>query len=190
MSPGTRGPALHLHGPHPGLLRDKNTRTPKGLLASETTLPGTYHRSAGLCFCVQELRLAKYLLAQQWTQLSAVGRAKLLPDSKVGEGKALATRSSMEGTGTLGLGEQGRGLARLVSSKPRRALQGSELPECLAPGAERAGFSHYLLCHSKPAGQKFISNFSRVGILFFLKTKKLNSKGEVNYSPGCNTLKS
>lgn len=107
-----------------------------------------------------------------------------------GGGGVLTSRSSMEGTGTLGLGEQGRGLARLVSSKPRRALQGSELPECLAPGAERAGFSHYLLCHSKPAGQKFISNFSRVGILFFLKTKKLNSKGEVNYSPGCNTLKS
>lgn len=77
----------------------------------DNSLPGTYHRSAGLCFCVQELRLAKYLLAQQWTQLSAVGRAKLLPDSKVGEGEgeALATRSSTEGTGTLGLGEQGRG---------------------------------------------------------------------------------
>lgn len=180
LSPGTRGPALHLHGPHPGLLQDKHAWTPKGLLASETTLPGTYHRSAGLCFCVQELRLTKYLLAQQWTQLSAVGRDKLLPDSKVGEGEALSTRSSTEGTGTLGLGEQGRGLARWVPSKPRRALQGSELPECLAPGstAERAGFSHYLLCHSKPAGQKFISDFftsspifSRVGILLFLKAK-------------------
>lgn len=38
LSPGTCGPALHLHGPHPGLLRDKNSWTPKGLLASETTL--------------------------------------------------------------------------------------------------------------------------------------------------------
>lgn len=35
-----------------------------------------------------------------------------MPDSKVGEGEALSTRSSTEGTGTLGLGEQGRGLAR------------------------------------------------------------------------------